>query len=283
MGAPMGTRLMGAGYPLKAYDPSEDARSRATGAGAAVVSSPQELSAGSDVVITMLPDGPAVAATAETLLAGFTPGALWIEMTSSDPKVTAEVGAQAVEAGVQFVDAPVTGGVPRATRGELTAMAAGPQEALTRARPILELLASKVIDLGEAPGLGDTAKAINNLLSAANLLIAAEGLGLARSHGLDPERFLEVINGGTGQSNATTWKIPEYVLSERFDAGFTIGQYLKDMATAIAIADRAGAPMEVSRGATAAWRAIAETLAASDHTFAAKVVADAQETRGDRE
>ena len=137
------------------------------------------------------------------------------------------------------------------------------------------------------PALNSDTTLLRDIPPGANTMLLADGRNVRADNLLRIDREdvdrEEVINGGTGQSNATTWKIPEYVLSERFDAGFTIGQYLKDMATAIAIADRAGAPMEVSRGATAAWRAIAETLAASDHTFAAKVVADAQETRGDRE
>lgn len=281
MGAAIGGRLLAAGHGVSAFDPSPRAREAAHAAGASVVATGRDLAAASDVLVTMLPDGPSMrhaAAGVDGLLVGLRPGTLWIEMTSSDPAVTEKLAIEAGAAGADLVDAPVTGGVPRATTGELTVMVAGDEAAMTRAEPILAHLATKVVRVGTSPGLGDVAKVINNLLSAANLLLAGEGLDLAARCGLDWRVLLEVLNSGTGQSNATSWKIPQYVLTGRFDAGFTVSQYMKDLDMAIALADRCRARADVARSAAALWRELNVELGGDDHTRVVTAVAGSEYT-----
>ena len=127
----------------------------------------------------------------------------------------------AAKRSVALVDAPVSGGVAGAREGALAIACAGPEAAFSAARPVLDELGNHIVHVSERPGDGDLVKTINNLLSAANLLVAAEGLALAISAGLDPARLVEFVNSSTGASNATQVKVPRYVLSRAFDAGFT--------------------------------------------------------------
>lgn len=276
MGGPMGRRWLEAGHSVVAFDLSESSIADAERSGAQVAESPRAVAEGCDIVITMLPHGPAVEAAARAerngILAGLQAGTLWVEMTSSDPEVTAAMAEEATARGVDFVDAPVTGGVPKAVSGELTVMVAGPPKACDRAKVVFDSVAAHVFRVGERPGMGDVAKTVNNLLSAVNLLVAAEGLSLAVDYGIEPERLLEVLNSGTGQSNATSWKIPQYVLTERFDSGFTIGQYDKDLRIAMGVAESREVPMVVSRLAARAWNSLAADMAEADHTEIVRAV-----------
>ncbi|HEX5497530.1 MAG TPA: NAD(P)-dependent oxidoreductase [Mycobacteriales bacterium] len=276
MGGAIGRRLLAAGMPVPMFDPSpvacQDARER----GASVAGSPAEACSGADIVVTLLPGAPAVREAADGpsgVIAGLASGALWMEMSSSLPAVTSGVAHAVEAAGARFLDAPVTGGVARAVTGELTVIAAGSDDALAAARPVLRLVAAHVFHVGPEPGMGDLVKTVNNLLSAANLVIAAEGLAIARRGGVDLPVLLDVLNAGTGQSNATRWKIPHYVMPETFDSGFTIAQYVKDLDIALRVARDGGLHVPMSHAARDLWRSMAEAgLGERDHTEAVRVV-----------
>jgi 3-hydroxyisobutyrate dehydrogenase len=221
------------------------------------------------IVITMLPDDRAVqaaAAGADGIMSALRPGQLWLEMSSSLPALTRELGGQAAAAGADLLDAPVTGGVPKAVSGELTAIAAGSRRALERAHEVLTQLAARIFHVGLEPGMGDLVKTINNLLSAANLTIAAEGVAMGLRGGIDPKVLVDVLSAGTGQSNATSWKIPQYVLTGRLDSGFTTGQYLKDLEIAGRVAQSQGLTLELAGRTRKIWRELAAERAEGDHT-----------------
>lgn len=277
MGGPMGGRLIDAGHEVVAFDLSSEAQDQARRRGAQVAATCRAVAAASDVLITMLPHGPAVLAAADGpdgLVAGLRPGTLWMEMTSSSPALTARLARDVTPIPVDFLDAPVTGGVPKAVSGELTVMVAGSDEAIDRARPLLDVLAGRTFRVGDRAGLGDVAKTVNNLLSAANLALAAEGLALATRCGVPTEAMLDVLNAGTGQSNATTWKIPEYVITGRFDSGFTMGQYLKDLGIAISVADDEHLPLPLARQVADVWAELtAQAGESADHTEVVRAVA----------
>src|SRR4051812_48965466 len=280
MGGPMARRLLAAGAEVRAYDVDERALRAVAGAGAAIAASPEDAARGAAVAITMLPD-PAVVERAARgpggLLAGLGDGALWIEMSSSSPATTRELADAAAERGAALLDAPVSGGVAGAEAGTLTIMLGGPAALVERARSLLETLGESLVHVGDRPGDGDAAKTINNMLSATNLAAAAEALAMGMRAGLDPERLVDCVNGGTGASNAMEKKVGGQVLTGRFASRFTLGQYLKDLGIARGLADDHRVPTPVNGAAHALWTAhAARGHADADHTrLVALLLADA--------
>ncbi len=131
--------------------------------------------------------------------------------------------------GIAMVDAPITGGTPRARAGTLTSMVSGPPEAIEQIMPYLMSYSARVVNLGPKVGAAQTMKVINNMLSAANLAVAAEGMVMGVKAGLDPRTMLEVINAGTGQNSATLTKIPDNILTRGFDYGGSLAISVKDL------------------------------------------------------
>ncbi|MPZ92290.1 MAG: NAD-binding protein [Actinobacteria bacterium] len=277
MGGPMGTRLIEGGHNVVAYDTSENARRAARSVGAQLAPNAAAAVRSCSVVITMLPTPGAVDEVArgeDGVLAGLQPGALWLEMSSSHPSITMELSESAAQRGAGLLDAPVSGGVKGAQEGRLTIIVGGQEELLQRARPLLGLLGGQIIHVGDRPGDGDLAKTINNMLSAINLTAAAEGMAMARAGGLDFQRLVEVLNCSTGASNATEVKIPNFVLTKRFDAGFTIANYLKDMRIALDLCSNEGVAVELLSAVHVLWTAaVAQGHADDDHTMMVPFVA----------
>src|SRR3954471_8243492 len=280
MGGPMARRLLAAGADVRAFDVDERALRAVADAGASVADSPRAAADGAAVAITMLPDPPTVERAArgpDGLLAGLRDGALWLEMSSSLPATPRALAEAAAERGAALLDAPVSGGVAGAEAGTLTIMLGGPAALVARARPLLATLGSSLVHVGDRPGDGDAAKTINNMLSATNLAAAAEALAMGMRAGLDPERLVECVNGGTGASHAMEHKVGGQVLTGRFASRFTLGQYLKDLGIARGLADDQRVPTPVNGAAHAVWTALAARGAAGeDHTrLVALLLADA--------
>jgi 3-hydroxyisobutyrate dehydrogenase-like beta-hydroxyacid dehydrogenase len=270
MGGPMARRLLEAGAAVRAFDLDERALSAVVDAGAEPAGGPEQAARGAAVAVTMLPDPRAVEGAAHGsggLLGGLDEGALWLEMSSSRPDTTRALARAADERGAALLDAPVSGGVAGAEAGTLTIMLGGPAELVTRARPLLEQLGSSLVHVGDEPGDGDAAKTINNMLSATNLAAAAEALAMGVRAGLDPQRLVDCVNGGTGGSHAMRHKVGEQVLTGRFGSRFTIGQYLKDLGIARGLAQDHGVPAPVNAAAHALWTSHAARGATDlDHT-----------------
>lgn len=276
MGLPMARRLLDAGFAVHACDPNQAALDAAVAAGARPASAPAAAATRATVTVTMLPAPEVVSSVAEGragLLAGLRPGALWLEMTSSAPEVTAELAARAEDAGAALLDAPVTGGVQGAENGTLTIIAGGPAALVERARPVLETLGSSIVHVGERQGDGDVAKTLNNMVSATNLSSVSEALALGIRAGLDADKVVACINGGTGASHASRVKVAEHALTGRFGAGFTIAQYLKDLRIAQSVAARHGVATPVNALARSLWEAYAERGDGElDHTHVVELV-----------
>ncbi len=277
MGRPMGRRLLDAGDPVVVYDLAPAVQQAAREDGAAVAGSPADAVMGADVVITMLPGPDAVTAASHRehgILAGLRPGALWMEMSSSNPWTTLELAQAAEERQAALLDAPVSGGVLGAEEGTLTIFVGGTAELLERARPLLDLLGSNMHHVGDLAGDGDLAKTINNLLSAINLTAAAEAVTMGMRGGLDPARLVAAIGTGSGSSHALTTKIPHYVLTGNFDAGFTINQMLKDLGIGQEVAAHLEVPSPVGSMIHDIWTAAAaEGHGEDDHTTIAALMA----------
>ena len=181
-------------------------------------------------VILMLPDSRIVESVLlgeDGLLAHLSPGTLVIDMGSSEPASTRRLSELASQQGLRYVDAPVSGGVAKATTGELSIMVGGEPAAVQSAKAHLEPMGANFVHVGPS-GAGHAAKALNNLLSATNLAAAAEVLCVAQRSGIRPEVMVEVLNSSTGRSQATEVKYPQHILTGSFASGFEMDLMLKD-------------------------------------------------------
>lgn len=274
MGEPMTRRLAAAGHSVQAYDRAQQARDRLAGVPGVMVSqSVLDVADGADLVILMLPDSAAVEQVllGDGLLDRVRPPALVADMSSSEPARTRALAEQAARSGVMLVDAPVSGGVVGARAGSLTIMTGGPAEALATLRPVLDVLGSNVVHAGTAAGSGHAIKALNNLMSAAHLLVSCEAVLAGQAFGLDPAVMIDIVNGSSGRSGSTQTKWPRYILPATFDSGFSMRFMVKDMAIALELAEAAGCPAPLSRAALELWAKAADAMpAGADHTEIAR-------------
>lgn len=246
MGAPMVRRLMGAGYRVSVFDPNATAVAALVAEGAQAASTPAALASEAEIVLVSLPTPEvlqSVALGADGLSAG--KGLrIVIDLSTTGPRVERLVGAGLGKVNVALVDCPVSGGVAAAEKGTLAMMVACSEVIREEVRPILETL-GRMIYVGAEPGMGQTVKVINNLMSVTSLAIASEALVLGSKAGLDPAVMMEVINASTGASNASMTKIPKFVLTRSFDFGFAIELSSKDIRLCLEESEAQGVPMIV--------------------------------------
>jgi 3-hydroxyisobutyrate dehydrogenase len=275
MGRPMACRLLAAGVPLALFDARPDAVDRVVSeAGGAPAASLLELARQSDVVITMLPDSIAVRAVIvgndagppDRLLDALRPGSVLIDMGSSVPTETQALGRILAARGVAMLDAPVSGGVARAVSGGLSIMIGGEAAVIARCRPLLDVLGRQLFEVGSL-GAGHALKALNNLASAAGLAVAAEALLIGRRFGLDARRMLDVFNASSARNNSTETKFAQFVFSRSFASGFSLDLMVKDLATALDLADATATPAPLSVACRDLWTAAQADLGrGADHT-----------------
>lgn len=272
MGNPMSRRLAAAGYLVHGYDVDQPGlktwAAQVPGGVAAV--GPAAAADGAAAVVLMLPDSSVVMKVLAEILPALRPGALVVDMGSSQPQSTREAAAQARDRGIGLVDAPVSGGVTGAETGRLTVMAGGATVDVQRIRPLLEVLGSRVVQVGAA-GAGHAVKALNNLLSATHLLATCEVMLAVSAFGLDVQTVLDIVNISSGRSGSTENKWPNFIMPGTFDSGFTLRLMLKDVRTALGIAESAGASARLSAFTAALWAEAADALPAdADHTEIAR-------------
>jgi len=273
MGKPMAARLHAAGYPLLVGDALPaviqafvDAHPGATAArdGAAFDSC--------NAVITMLPDSDAVesvvlgAAGGKGVAHYVKPGALIVDMSSSQPMRTRALAQSLGQRGILFLDAPVSGGVKRAIDGSLAIMIGGDAGVLESAREMLGHLGKTLTHVGAA-GAGHAMKALNNYVSAAGLVAAAEALHAGKRFGLDPSVMTDVFNSSTGRNNTTENKVKPFMLSGAFNSGFSLALMAKDLGIAMALGDAVGTPMRLGHEVLGMWSTASQQLPkGADHT-----------------
>ncbi|MBU2227417.1 MAG: NAD(P)-dependent oxidoreductase [Proteobacteria bacterium] len=272
MGFPMAGRIGAHGYPLHVHDISEAARaafcSRVPAAREA--KTPAAIGRCCEVVILMLPDSEAVKQVLfggkDGLAAHLPRGAIVIDMSSSDPSVTRGIGPRLKQAGVDFIDAPVSGGVKRANDGTLAIMAGGDSAVITRVKPLLTTMGSSLIETGVL-GSGHAMKALNNYVSAAGLLAACEALKTGFDFGIAPETVIAVLNASTGKNNSTENKLMQYIVSGLFNSGFSLGLMRKDVAIAADLAKSLGSRTLLGEVLLKSWAdAEAKLGGGADHT-----------------
>jgi 3-hydroxyisobutyrate dehydrogenase len=231
MGAPMAACIARAGHNVTVFDSApERARQVAAEHGCRAAAKLEELS-GADFVVTMLPTGQIVSDLylRDGLAALLRRGTIAIDMSSADPTGTRRLGAALGAHGIVLLDAPVSGGVPRAALGTLAIMIGGDdREAMERARPLLRSMGDRLFDTGGL-GTGHAMKALNNFVAAAGYAACAEALIAGERFGLDPTRMVEILNVSTGRNFHTDVVLREQVISGKFATGFTLGLLAKDV------------------------------------------------------
>lgn len=238
MGGPMAVNLLAAGHTVRGFDPVPAAKEVAASKGAQVFDSVAQAAEGADVVMTSLPNGAIVKAVYNEALSAAPKGTLFIDTSTISVDDAREIHAQAVERGHAQLDAPVSGGVKGATAGTLAFMVGGEDDAVERARPVLEPLAGKIIHCG-ASGTGQAAKLCNNMVLAVQQIAIGEAFVLAEKLGLAAQSLFDVITGATGNCWAVHTNcpvpgpVPTSPANNTFQPGFATALMNKDLGLAM--------------------------------------------------
>ena len=242
---------------------------------ARVAATPAEAVKNADVVITCLPSSTEVEAVlhgTDGMIDSLRRGAVLIDCTSGDPPTSRSIAAELGGRGVDFIDAPVSGGIVAAKAGTLTVMWGGESTVFERARPAVEAFGKKIVHAGPV-GSGDALKAVNNALLAVHILSTAEGLAVLVKAGVDPKVALDVINASSGRSNTSENLIPQRVLTRAFPRTFRLALLEKDIGIAAVLADDLDAHTPLISLAAARFHdARAKLGEEADHVEAVKMV-----------
>ena len=249
MGGRMANRLLDAGYSLSIFDTTPDMLKPLVDRGARAAASVAEVAAACEIVLASLPTPPIVEAVAlgpggiaESAASGRV--RIFIDTSTTGATTARRVAAGLAKKNVAAVDSPVSGGLAGAQNGTLAVMVSCPEATIERVRPILANL-GKVFFCGTQPGLGQTMKLLNNLLSASALAITSEAAVMGVKAGLDPALVMDVLNAGTGRNSASADKFPRFVIPRTFNAGFALGLFNKDLRLCLEEAEALGVPMAV--------------------------------------
>lgn len=261
MGGPMARNLIKAGHELRVFDLSAQAMAAAESAGAKVASTAAGVVEGSEAVVTMLPAGPHVRATylgADGLFAAAKKPTLFIDCSTIDVESARVVAAEAHALGHLFADAPVSGGVGGATAGTLTFMVGGPDDAFTRAQPLLAAMGKNIVHAG-GPGTGQAAKICNNMILAISMIGVSEAFVLGEKLGLDHQKLFDIASTASGQCWSLTsycpvpGPVPTSPANRGYQAGFTAAMMLKDLKLAQGAAAQANAATPLGAQAAALY------------------------------
>lgn len=247
MGKPMARNLLKAGYPLIVHNRSRAAVQELAQEGAAAASSPAQVAAGSDVVITMLPDSPDV----ELVVAGpggifeaARPGLLIIDMGTSSPIIARRLAGQARSRGMEMLDAPVSGGDVGAVNGTLSIMVGGPEAAFERALPVFQSMGKTIVHVGES-GAGQVTKAANQVVVGLTIQAIGEALVLATKAGVNPAKVRQALLGGFAASRVLDVH-GQRLLDRNFKPGGRVSTHYKDLDIALALGKEFQVPLPVT-------------------------------------
>lgn len=230
MGKPMAKNLLKAGHELFVNDHNAEAVAEVVEAGATAVANGKEAAEKADLVITMLPNSPHVKAVAlgeGGIIEGAREGLIYVDMSSIAPLASREVAAGLEKAGVRMLDAPVSGGEPKAIDGTMSVMVGGEEELFNEVKDVLGVMAGDVTYVGPI-GAGNIAKLANQAIVAINIAACAEAFTMAQKAGVDPEAVYRAIRGGLAGSTVMDAKVP-MMLARNFNPGFRINLHIKDL------------------------------------------------------
>jgi len=265
MGRPMAKNLLKAGYSLTVNDLNKGAVDELVAAGAKSLPTAKEVAAVSDVIITMLPNSPHVKEVVlgkGGVIEGAKPNSIVVDMSSISPIVSREVSAELAKKQVVMLDAPVSGGEPKAIDGSLAIMVGGPEEAFAKVEKILAVMGGSVTLVGEI-GSGNITKLANQIMVASNIAGMSEALVLATKANVDPEKVFKAIRGGLAGSTVLDAKAP-LVLAGNFKPGFRIDLHIKDLQNALDTAQSVGTPSPISEAAIEMMKSLSSEGKGSD-------------------
>lgn len=247
MGKPMAKNLLKAGYKLTVYDIVEEAVKEVVAAGAERGSSPADVAGKTELIITMLPNSPHVKTVIlgeKGVIEGVKPGSIVVDMSSIAPLASQEVAAELARKGIEMLDAPVSGGEPKAIDGSLAIMVGGKEEVFNKVKDILLVMGASAVLCGDV-GAGNVTKLANQIIVALNISAMSEAYVLATKAGVDPERVFNAIKGGLAGSTVLNAKSP-MVLEGNYKAGFRIELHIKDIQNALDTAHDLGVPVPLT-------------------------------------
>jgi len=268
MGKPMAKNLVKAGHTLVVSGHNATAAAELAELGAAIADTPREIAAGTDLVMTMLPNSPQVIEVAlgeGGLLEGAHPGLVYVDMSSIAPRVSQQVAQRLAERDVVMLDAPVSGGEPRAVDGTLSIMVGGDRATFDGVRDVLAAMGASVVHVGDV-GAGNTAKLANQVVVAVNIAAVSEALVLAQKAGVSPEAVFDAIRGGLAGSAVLEAKT-SMMLDHSFTPGFRIDLHIKDLVNALETSHGVGAPLPLTAAVLEMFTALkAAGLEREDHS-----------------
>ena len=266
MGAGMAATLVSKGFSVSGFDLSSTALAKAAQQSVKIATSAAELTSSVDLLILSLPKAEHVRAACLDdggIFSSGNRGLIVVDTTTSTPEMSREMAGILAEKGIDFMDAPVSGGPAGAASGTMTMVIGAKDDALTKALPVLEAMSGTRVHVGDV-GAGNVVKIANNLLSAAHLITTAEAISLAAQAGVEPDKCLAGINAGSGRSAVSQASFPRWITSKSYDSGFTMGLMRKDTGLALALADQLGMALPLSREAIRLWGDSRSTLADSE-------------------
>ena len=272
MGKPMSKNLIKAGHELVVCDFNKDAVAELVGCGAKAAENGAAVAKECSVIITMVPNSPHVRAAvfdkggiAETVKKG----SILIDMSSIDPVESRKIGADLAKLGVDMLDAPVSGGEPKAIDGTLSVMVGGKKELFDTYFDVLKAMAASVVYVGEL-GAGNVAKLANQIVVACNIASLAEALMFSRKAGVDPELVFQAIKGGLAGSTVMNAKAP-MMLAHDYKPGFRIELHIKDLTNALNAAHAVTSPVPLTAEVMEMMQALkADGFEKDDHSALAK-------------
>jgi 3-hydroxyisobutyrate dehydrogenase len=282
MGNPMAAHLIKAGWKVMVYDIDRAKTERFVAEhGGTIAGNLQELGRSSNVVITMVLDGHIVkrvllgdgSGAGDCVINGLAKGSVIIDMSSSAPMGTRDLGTELAKRGMAFMDAPVSGGVKGAVAGSLAILMGG-ERSLTECCDALLAPMGRRLYVGSL-GSGHAAKALNNYVSAAGLAAASEAVIIGQRFGIAPEVLTNVLNASTGRNNSTENKFNQFILNKKYSAGFTLGLMAKDIGLAMEVAEALKVPAEFGHACLKIWQGAEASLGGrADHTEVIKFLGD---------
>ena len=267
MGKPMSKNLLKAGYQLVVYDIVAAAVEEVVGAGAEKGSSPRDVAAKTEVIITMLPNSPHVKEVVlgkGGIIESAKAGSILIDMSSIAPLVSREVAAKLAEKKIRMLDAPVSGGEPKAIDGTLSIMVGGSKADFDEFFPLMKAMGASVVLCGEI-GAGNVTKLANQIVVAANIAAVSEALVLATKAGVNPDLVYQAIRGGLAGSTVLDAKAP-LMMDRKFKPGFRINLHIKDLNNILETAKAIDAPTPLSSQTMAMMQSLKEEYGDSDHS-----------------
>jgi 2-hydroxy-3-oxopropionate reductase len=261
MGKPMCKNLLKAGYQIVVFTRKRAVAEELVALGASAANSPRDVAARSEAVITMLPDSPDVEDVVlgkDGVIEGASRGSVLIDMSSIAPLVSREVGRRLAERGIEMLDAPVSGGEPRAIDGTLSVMVGGKPAVFDACHDVMKAMAASVVRVGDL-GAGSVAKLANQIIVAINIAAVSEALVLATKAGVAPEDVHGAIRGGLAGSAVLEAKGP-LMLDRKFQPGFRLNLHIKDLANVLATSHGLAVPLPL----TAAVMEMMQALKAAD-------------------